>query len=63
MLLVLHRICLPCKTPPIHIEHPPAHDAGGVSGVQRLDVKAAFAGDVLLDEAQALAVLLEARLR
>ena len=59
--LVLDRICPPRKLRPIHIELPPIHDAGGVAKAQQEILRAACAGDLLLDEAQALSGLLEAR--
>ena len=59
--LVLDRICPPRKSRPIHIELPPIHDAGGVAKAQQEILRAACAGDLLLDEAQALSGLLEAR--
>ena len=59
--LVLDRICPPWKTRPIHIELPPIHDAGGVAEAQQEVLRAACAGELLLDEAQALSGLLEAR--
>ena len=59
--LVLDRICPPRKTSPIHIELPAIEDAGGVAMAQQEVLRAACAGDLLLDEAQALAGLLEAR--
>ena len=59
--LVLDRICPPRKSMPIHIELPPIRDAGGVAEAQQEILRAACAGDLLLDEAQALSGLLEAR--
>ena len=59
--LVLDRICPPRKTRPIHIELPTIHDAGGVAEAQQEVLRAACAGELLLDEAQALSGLLEAR--
>ena len=59
--LVLDRICPPRKTRPIHIELPPIHDAGGVAEAQQEVLRAACAGELLLDEAQVLSELLEAR--
>ena len=59
--LVLDRICPPRKTRPIHIELPAIHDAGGVAEAQQEVLRAACAGELLLDEAQALSGLLEAR--
>ena len=59
--LVLDRICPPRKTRPIHIELPPIHDAGGVAEAQQEVLRAACAGELLLDEAQALSGLLESR--
>lgn len=59
--LVLDRICPPRKTRPIHIELPPIRDAGGVAEAQQEVLRAACAGELLLDEAQALSGLLEGR--
>ena len=59
--LVLDRICPPRKTRPIHIELPPILDAGGVAEAQQEVLRAACAGELLLDKAQALSGLLEAR--
>ena len=59
--LVLDRICPPRKTRPIHIELPPIRDAGGEAEAQQEILRAACAGELLLDEAQALCGLLEAR--
>ena len=59
--LVLDRICPARKMRPIHIELPPIHDAGGVAEAHQEILRAACAGELLLDEAQALSVLLEAR--
>jgi len=59
--LVLDRICPPRKSRPIHIELPPIHDAGGVAEAQQEVLRAACVGELLLDEAQALSGLLEAR--
>ena len=59
--LLLDRICPPRKTRPIHIELPPIHDAGGVAEAQQEVLRAACSGELLLDEAQALSGLLEAR--
>jgi len=59
--LVLDRICPPRKTRPIHIELPPIKNAGGVAEAQQEVLRAACAGELLLDEAQVLSGLLEAR--
>ena len=59
--LVLDRICPPRKTRPIHLELPPIHDVGGVAEAQQEVLRAACAGELLLDEAHALSGLLEAR--
>jgi hypothetical protein len=59
--LVLDRICPPRKTRPINIELPPIQDAGGVAEAQQAVLRAACLGELLLDEAQALSGLLEAR--
>jgi hypothetical protein len=59
--LVLDRICPPRKTRPIHIELPPINDARGIAEAQQEVLRAACAGELLLDEAQALSGLLEAR--
>lgn len=59
--LVLDRICPPRKSRAIHIELPAIHDSGGVAEAQQEVLKAACAGKLLLDEAQALSGLLEAR--
>ena len=59
--LVLDRICPPRKTRPIHIELPSVQDAPGVAEAQQEVLRAACAGELLLDEAQALSGLLEAR--
>ena len=59
--LMLDWICPPRKTRPIQIELPPIHDAGGVAEAQQEVFRAACAGELLLDEAQAVSGLLEAR--
>ena len=59
--LVLDRICPPRKTRPIHIELPSVQDASGVAEAQQEVLRAACAGELLLDEAQALSGLLEGR--
>ena len=59
--LVLDRICPPRKSRPIHIGLPPIHNACGVAEAQQEVIRAACSGELLLDEAQALAGLLEAR--
>ena len=59
--LVLDRICPPRKARPIHMELPPIHDAGGIAEAQQEVLRAACAGELLLDEAHALSGLLEAR--
>ena len=59
--LVLDRICPPRKTRSIHIELPPIKDAGGLVEAQQEVLRAACAGEMLLDEAQALSGLFEAR--
>jgi len=59
--LVLDRICPPRKMRPIHIELPPIRDAVGIAEAQQEVLRAACAGELLLDEAQALSGLLEAR--
>ena len=61
MRLVMDRICPPRKSRPIHIELPPIGDAGGVAEAQQEVLRAACAGELFLDEAQALSGLLEAR--
>ena len=61
--LVLDRICPPRKTRPIYIELPPITDAGGVADAQQEVLRAACAGELLIEEAQALSGLLEARRR
>ena len=59
--LVLDRICPPRKTRPIHLELPSIHNAGGIADAQQEVLRAACAGELLLDEAQTLAGLLDAR--
>ena len=59
--LVLDRICPPRKSRPIYIELPPIHEARGIAEAQQEVVRAACAGELLLDEAQALSGFLEAR--
>ena len=61
--LVLDRICPPRKSRPIHIELPAISDAKGVAEAQQEVLRAACAGELLLDEAQVLAGLLEGRRR
>ena len=59
--LVLDRICPPRKCRPVHIDLPPIHVAGGIAEAQQEVLRAACSGELLLDEAQALSGLLEAR--
>ena len=59
--LVMDRICPPRKTRPVHIELPPIADAHGVADAQQEVLNAVAKGELLLDEAQALCGLLEAR--
>jgi len=61
--LVLDRICPPRKTRPLHIELPPIHGAGGIAEAQQEVLRATCAGELLIEEAQALSGLLEARRR
>ena len=49
--LVLDRICPPRKSRPVHIELPPIGDAEGVAEAQQEVLRAACAGELLLDEA------------
>lgn len=59
--LVMDRICPPRKTRPVHIELPPIADTHGVADAQQEVLDAVSKGELLLDEAQALSGLIEAR--
>ena len=59
--LVLDRVCPPRKTRSIEIDLPPIADAAGVSQAQQEVLRALCNGELVLDEAQALNGLLEAR--
>ena len=59
--LVLDRICPLRKTRPIHIELPSIVGVSDVAGAQQEVLRATCAGELLLEEAQALSALLEAR--
>ena len=52
--LVMDRICPPRRTRPIHIELPPIKETGGVAKAQQEVLRAACAGELLLDEAKSL---------
>ena len=59
--LVLDRICPPRKTRPIHIELPSISAVSDVAIAQQEVLRATCAGELLLEEAQALSGLLDAR--
>ena len=59
--LVLDRICPPRKTRPINIELPQIEDVSDVARAQQEVLRATCAGELLLEEAQALSGLLDAR--
>jgi len=59
--LVLDRICPPRKSRPIHIELPPISGVSDVASAQQEVLRATCAGELLLDEAQALSGLIEER--
>ena len=59
--LVLDRICPPRKSRPINIELADIANTAGVSFAQQQVLDAVSKGDLLLDEAQALSGLIEAR--
>jgi hypothetical protein len=59
--LVLDRICPPRKTRPIHIDLPLISGASDVANAQQEVLRATCAGELLLEEAQALSGLLDAR--
>ena len=61
--LVLDRLCPPRKSRSIHLDLPAIGDASGVSNAQLAVIKAVCEGELLLDEAQVLSGLLEARRR
>lgn len=59
--LVLDRICPPRKTWPINIKLPQIEGVSDVAIAQQEVLRATCAGELLLDEAQALSGLLDAR--
>ena len=59
--LVLDRICPPRKSRPIQFDLPLTKDAAGVADAQQAILQATANGELLLDEAEALSGLLEAR--
>lgn len=61
--LILDRVLPPVRSRPIFIDLPPLNDISSVSIAQSVIIQAVTAGDLLLDEAEALSGLLEARRR
>ena len=61
--MIMDRMLPPARSRPISIELPPITDIASVSIAQSEILKAVTEGDLLLDEAEALTGLLEARRR
>ena len=61
--LIMDRVFPPVRSRPICIDLPPLNDISSVSQAQSAIIKAVTSGDLLLDEAEALSGLLEARRR
>lgn len=59
--IVLDRVCPPRKSRSVHVELPKIDSAAGVSLAQQEVLNAVSKGELLLDEAQALSGLIEAR--
>ena len=61
--LIMDRVLPPARCRPISIDLPAISDAASISSAQAEILRAVSTGDLLLDEAEALSGLLEARRR
>jgi hypothetical protein len=61
--LIMDRVLPPARCRPISIDLPAITDAASISSAQAEILRAVSTGDLLLDEAEALSALLEARRR